>query len=268
MDHKGLDVSKLLILADLCVLESERIQQERVHLEMIFQSFPKKQRTKTIHINCLNAPATLQSQPETSKNKERMRANHDVGDNEWQPRPRPLPRQTLSNKKSKKKQKEKNVKVRRVKMEEEAIPIPVPAWVEELVRTRLHNALPVVHVFDKPLQKSDTDKGLRRIFIPSEDSERVLLPALTQQEKGRLGDGITVMGLDQNGNSWNLQLKYWPSVGVHVFQKDWIDLVTKNHLTAVQDTVQVWLSRYSIQDRSPQEENSLCFFIGWKHKKM
>lgn len=194
-----------------------------------------------------------------------MRADHDVGDNEWQ---QPWPRQTVSNKKTKKKQKKKNVKVRQVKMEEEAIPIPVPAWVEELVRTRLHNALPVVHFFDKPLKKSDTDKGLRRIFIPGGDSEKVLLPAMTQQEKGRLEDGITVMGLDQNGNSWNLQLKYWPSVGVHVFQKDWIDLVIKNHLTAVQDTVQVWLSRCSIQDQSPQEENSLCFFIGWKHNKV
>ena len=134
--------------------------------------------------------------------------------------------------------------------------------------THLYNVQPAVSVCEKLLEISDTDKGLRRLFIPTEGSEKRLKPALTEQEKGRLRQGIPVLGLDQNGKSWNLQLKYWPSIGMNVLKKDWIDLVNENHLMAGVDTVQMWLSRYSSRDQPPEEENKLCFLIGWKREQL
>ncbi|KAJ8635348.1 hypothetical protein MRB53_009615 [Persea americana] len=152
-------------------------------------------------------------------------------------------------------------------MEEETTPTPLPAWFEELARTHLYNVQPAMWVCEKLLEKSDTGKGLRRLFIRTDGSEKRLKPALTEKGKGRLRQGIPVLGLDQNGKSWNLQLKYWPSIGVNVLKKDWIDLVNENHLMAGVDTVQLWLSRYSSRDQPPQEEK-LCFLIGWKREQL
>ncbi|KAJ8635332.1 hypothetical protein MRB53_009599 [Persea americana] len=153
-------------------------------------------------------------------------------------------------------------------MEEAPVPMPLPACFEELARTHLYNVQPAVWVCEKLLEISDTDKGLRRLFIRTEGSEKRLKPALTEQEKGRLRQGIPVLGLDQNGKSWNLQLKYWPSISVNVLKKDRIDLVNENHLMAGVDTVQMWLSRYSSRDQPPEEENKLCFLIGWKREQL
>ncbi|KAJ8635334.1 hypothetical protein MRB53_009601 [Persea americana] len=76
----------------------------------------------------------------------------------------------------------KNVGLRQVKMEEQTTPTPLSAWFEELARTHLYNVQPAVSVCEKLLEISDTNKGLRRLFIPTEGSEKRLKPALTEQE--------------------------------------------------------------------------------------
>ncbi|KAJ8615674.1 hypothetical protein MRB53_035046 [Persea americana] len=208
-----LDTSNLMLLAEVCCEEIERItHEEKKELEKtgrLRRHFPSHSKNK----DHKRAPAIPLPLPNTNKIAKsvtskpcssRMAATKGAHDN--QQRQQSLPVRNNN-----------NAVVER--------PSTTPSWVEQLARTQLHCSQPPVWMFE---------------------------------ETEMLENGISVMGLDENGRIWDLSLIHWTSINQHLFKREWIDLVGANNFQEG-EIIHVWLCRHGNEE---QNQGKLCFLIG------
>lgn len=230
-----LDTSNLMLLAEVCCEEIERITLEK-----------KKESEKTGRFRG-HFPSHSLPLPNTNKNAKsvaskpcssRMAAAKGAHDN--QQRRQSLPVRNNN-----------NAVVER--------PSTTPSWVEQLASTQLHCSQPPVWMFGKPLTMSDTLRQQNRLLFPRSCLEDKLFPQLTREEKEMLENGISVMGLDENGRIWDLSLIHWTSINQHLFKKEWVDLVEANNFQEG-EIIHVWLCRHGNEEE--QNQGKLCTLIG------
>lgn len=242
-----LDTSNLMTLAEVCCQELERITLEKEkETEKIgpprglFPSHSNNNDDKKARAIPLPLPSTNKiAKAATSKPcSSRMASAKGAHDN--QQRQQPLPVRNNN-----------NAAVER--------PSTTPSWVEQLARTQLHCPHPPVWMFGKPLRMSDTLRQQNRLLFPRSCLEDRLFPQLATEEKEMLENGISVMGLDENGRIWGLSLIHWTSMNQHVFKRDWVDLVEANNFQEG-EIIHVWLCRHGNEEE--QNQGMLCFLIG------
>ncbi|KAJ8615706.1 hypothetical protein MRB53_035078 [Persea americana] len=279
--HEEVDFSNFMLLVDVCCQKAEEISDR-------WKVFRKRKRTKflpsllasklnanpnsnpkkdeeSLHVIPLPLPPPLSednkfakgvatNQP-ASESKKRKQSNHDQEES----RNNTIEKATATTQSKSKIKREpahdddQEPPVQKKKIIER--PAVTPIWVEQVASTQLHNAQPPVWLCGKELTVTDAKKHHNRFFIPKTGVEN-LFQELTQGEKKMVPNGIPVIGLDEDGRVWNLELKLWPGVKQHVLSKRWIDLVQANHLKG-KDEIQVWFCRYG-------RDRKFCFLIGRK----
>ncbi|KAL6311563.1 hypothetical protein AAG906_025868 [Vitis piasezkii] len=111
-----------------------------------------------------------------------------------------------------------------------------------------------VFVTTKILERSDTDAGQNRFFIPKSE---VLWGVLTAEERRQVegGGGVEAMVVDPRGWKYNMRLKKWVSLNKVVLNSGWRKLVEDNELMAEMDSVELWSFR---------ADSKLCFALNVK----
>ena len=111
-----------------------------------------------------------------------------------------------------------------------------------------------VFVTTKILERSDTDAGQNRFFIPKSE---VLWGVLTEEERTQVegGGGVEAMVVDPRGWKYNMRLKKWVSLNKVVLNSGWRKLVEDNELMAEMDCVELWSFR---------ADSKLCFALNVK----
>ena len=270
------DTSNLMLLAEVCCEEIERItlekkkESERIAPNLMLLAEVSCQELERI---------TLEKEKETEKigRPRRLFPSHSKNNDHKKARAIPLPLpSTNENAKSvaskpcssrmaatkgahDNQQRQQFLPVRNNNNAVVERPRTTPSWVEQWACTQLHRSQPPVWMFGKPLTMSDTLRQQNRLFFPRSCLEDKLFPQLTTEEKEMLEIGISVMGLDENGRIWDLSLIHWTSINQHLFKRDWVDLVEANNFQEG-EIIHVWLGRHGNEEE--QNQGKLCFLIG------
>lgn len=272
--EEKVDLSNFMLLVDACCQKAEEISdrwkvfRKRKRTKFLPSHLTSKLNTNTnsnpnkdgesLHVVPLPLPPLSEDKKfakgiatnQPSENKKRKQSNHDQEESRNN-----RTEKATATKQSKSKIKREPAHDDDQKKKIIERPAVTPIWVEQVARTQLQNAQPPVWLCGKVLTVTDAKKHHNRFFIPRTGVEN-LFQELTQGEKKMVPNGIPVIGLDEDGRVWNLELKLWPGVKQRVLSNRWIDLVQANHLKG-NDEIQVWFCRYG-------RDRKFCFLIGRK----
>ena len=105
------------------------------------------------------------------------------------------------------------------------------------------------------MERSDTDPGQNRFFIPNNE---VLWGLLSEAEKATVesSDGLGVVVVDPRGRKYYMKLTKWMSLNKIVLNlSGWRKFVKDNRVKAEVDSVDLWSSRADLK---------LCFGMNMK----
>ncbi|KAK9121991.1 hypothetical protein Syun_019608 [Stephania yunnanensis] len=100
-------------------------------------------------------------------------------------------------------------------------------------------------VGSKKVLGNDAKVGLGRLVLPGESK---LDELLTAEEKEKKKKTVYTMMVDGDGEVWELDFNYWPSLKRYVFKREWAKILKKFGVEAGQSTIALWFFYSSSQE--------------------
>ncbi|KAL7120772.1 hypothetical protein ACP275_02G143000 [Erythranthe tilingii] len=162
----------------------------------------------------------------------------------------------------KKKAKSSNDEKKKAKLspnnEDDNVIIPLEEFPGLLQKIESHNGSKPVFLYKKKLEVSDVRDRLNRLFISG--CKANLMGFLTDEERTAVDaddrKGLEFVGIDKNGEFYNLRLVKWSSVKITVINKEWMKIIRANDAHEG-DSVELWGYRRN-------NNNEFCLVLNFR----
>ncbi|KAL7120773.1 hypothetical protein ACP275_02G143100 [Erythranthe tilingii] len=158
----------------------------------------------------------------------------------------------------KKKAKSSNDEKKKAKLSDDNVIIPLEQIPGLLQKIESHNGSKPVFLYKKKLEVSDVRDRLNRLFISG--SKVNLMGFLTDEERTAVDaddrKGLEFVGIDKNGEFYNLRLVKWSSIKITVINKEWMKIIRANNAHEG-DSVELWGYRRN-------NNNEFCLVLNFR----
>ncbi|KAL5718418.1 hypothetical protein ACHQM5_011322 [Ranunculus cassubicifolius] len=110
-------------------------------------------------------------------------------------------------------------------------------------------------IYEKEITTTDVNRNQARLYLPIE-IENFLSETEKKYLKEKPKNGLEVVLVDHKSETWDMLVKYWPSVENYILVKNWPQFIEANGIEAGKHVVDMWTFRQCLSQEEQVEDGN------------